>query len=475
MERKNEAKQTELSKADKDTKRKANSFRRDPLTQTNLKNFFKKSSEISNSNTDVSDDETGLVIDENDEESKAQSNFNSNDTTLKVKELEDEAINDDTQSTDDLTESVQLDEYKSRNSTSKTLVINITLKGIPSKDKDSHRKQETPDKNKDTSKEKKHNKDVKSSKEKTTSKRKIKALFGESDSDSEIQVSKKTKVTNNASHHKKQQDRQNNSKEGDDLNVKKRETPVKPSTLFGNVSDSESENELVIDDQCEEVAVNRSAEDTLILSDMKDEQASQDTINSFESKVDSETSVDNNSNRLFDPLQGEADDSNLNKARQLSLEADAVMQKLLMFKDVPPEPAVEILPDVESLIPVTTKSPPSPVSSKLKDNKDKLKNVAKHKLSLSKKVKEEKEKKGASSKKEEHKKPHNNESKHKSKRHSKKSEVTANKAEKVDLASLVVKLLMPYYKKKKISSRDLFKTTARHIVHQLLAIQVTGK
>ncbi|CAB3223491.1 unnamed protein product [Arctia plantaginis] len=38
---------------------------------------------------------------------------------------------------------------------------------------------------------------------------------------------------------------------------------------------------------------------------------------------------------------------------------------------------------------------------------------------------------------------------------------------------MVVKLLMPYYKKKKISSRDLFKTTARHIVHQLLAIQVT--
>ncbi|CAD0199833.1 unnamed protein product [Chrysodeixis includens] len=483
MERKNEAKQTELSKADKDTKRKANSFRRDPLTQTNLKNFFKKSSEVSNSNTDVSDDETGLVIDENDDESKTERNTNSNDTTLMLKELNDDSVNDDTQSTGDLTESVKFNEYKSGESRSKTLVINITLKGIPSKDKDSQKKLDTPDKTKkkDTSTErntKKHEKDVKSStKEKgqKPSKRKIKALFGESDSDSELQVSKKHKVSNSASDHRKEHTKTSSSRENDESNTKKQETPVKPSTLFGNVSDSESENELVIDDKCEEEPVNKSAEDTLILNDIKDEQISQDTINSIESKMDSETSVDNNSNSLFDPLQGETDDSNLNKARKLSLEADAVMQKLMMFKDVPSEPAaVDDAPEIESLLPVTSKPPPSPVNDKLKDSKDKLKIVAKHKLSLSKKVKEEKATKEGSTKKEEHKKPHSSDSKHKSKRSSKKAEGTAtNKAEKVDLASLVVKLLMPYYKKKKISSRDLFKTTARHIVHQLLAIQVT--
>lgn len=44
---------------------------------------------------------------------------------------------------------------------------------------------------------------------------------------------------------------------------------------------------------------------------------------------------------------------------------------------------------------------------------------------------------------------------------------------KAEMALLVVKLLMPFYKMKKISSRDLFKVTARHIVHKLMNIKVT--
>lgn len=46
---------------------------------------------------------------------------------------------------------------------------------------------------------------------------------------------------------------------------------------------------------------------------------------------------------------------------------------------------------------------------------------------------------------------------------------------KVDIAGFVVKQMTPYYKKGMIASRELFKATARHIVHHLLAVNKTGR
>lgn len=46
---------------------------------------------------------------------------------------------------------------------------------------------------------------------------------------------------------------------------------------------------------------------------------------------------------------------------------------------------------------------------------------------------------------------------------------------KVDIAEFVVKQMTPYYKKGMIASRELFKATARHIVHHLLSVNKTGK
>ncbi|GBP44639.1 ATP-dependent DNA helicase Q5 [Eumeta japonica] len=44
---------------------------------------------------------------------------------------------------------------------------------------------------------------------------------------------------------------------------------------------------------------------------------------------------------------------------------------------------------------------------------------------------------------------------------------------KDELAGRVVRLLMPYYKRRCITSRDLFKLTARQLVHRLLALRLT--
>lgn len=245
------------------------------------------------------------------------------------------------------------------------------------------------------------------------------------------------------------------------------------STSLFSQSDDESEKELVIDDGTDST-INKSAEETLILSDIKDHQINKKYIDSDEMKNDNDGSFEENKpNCSLDHV--ESDNANFSKARNLSLEADAVLQKLQMFKDLPSEPPPpQILPDVEQIEAlVTIKSSPA-----LSKHKEKDKNFPKHKLSLDKKVKDERKTKHGKNEKHKTDKQHRHhkESKHKSESDVNiKNEPSVKKAEKVDLAGLVVKLLMPYYKKKKISSRDLFKTTARQIVHQLLAIQVTGK
>lgn len=213
--------------------------------------------------------------------------------------------------------------------------------------------------------------------------------------------------------------------------------------------------------------VNENAEVTLLLSDIKPDEINKNKNDSNQFNQEFEMSFDENkSNSSLDVLSMEIDDISLNKARKLSLEADAVLQTLQMLKDLPPEPVPEAVkePDTGNNLAQVTTTSPSPSK-----HKDKYRNVSKHKLSVSKKVKEEKKSKDEKSEKRHHKDKHNCKGDL-----NKNKEITTKKAEKVDLAGLVVKLLMPYYKKKKISSRDLFKTTARHIVHQLLAIQVTG-
>lgn len=472
----------QLSKAERETKRKANSFRRDPLTQTKLKSFFKKSSEASSDNNphDSDDDGSGFVTDENNEDTKNSDDndfhVNSNDTTLKLKDIKD--TDDDTG--DDHATTVKSEENISKYTSgkdSKTFVINITLQGIPKhKDTSNVKNEQDIENNEKQNDETKIKQEIdrklhKGKKEKPPSKRKIKALFGESsDSDGETRSPKKLKTHRDKSDRKHKHSKKNSAKESNKQNHKKHDISTESTSLF-HQSDEESEKELVIDDGTD-LKISKSAEDTLIISDIQTDQVETNTINSDHMKNDNDTSLqDNKSSSSLDHMR--SDDANYNKARKLSLEADAVLQQLQMFKDLPPESAPpEIMPDIEQIEAlVTIKS--SPIPSKHKD-KDKHHHMTKNKLSLGKKIKDERKTKEGKSEKHKTDKTHRKESKHRSKNDAN-NEPTTKKTEKVDLAGLVVKLLMPYYKKKKISSRDLFKTTARHIVHQLLAIQVTGK
>lgn len=510
-----------LSKADKETKRKANSFKRDPLTQTKLGSFFKKASDASPASTPDESDNDALVIDDNkdDHQDKTrEENSNCNDTTLKIKEINDDDDNKNAP-----------DQDKDKSSNINTFVINITLKGIPPKEKEddiNKTEHETIKKSKEHRKDKHRSESDKKAHEKEKAekpaKRKIKALFGESsESESESPKSKKPKTSkSHKSEDRKSKSKKKHDKDKESSKHKKQVTsPINPVALFGNMSDSESEKELVIDDGGDEFTVNKSAEETLIITDIKSDKIDND--NNKSTDLNSETSLDmsmDSKSSSFD-RQVPAEDANLNKARKLSLEADEIMQKLKNFTAPITKPeAIDM--DVEITPPDFIPDSPSP--TKLRDKvQSHIQDIFRHrKLSLSKKNKEEsngnkkpkeensldnkkvkeesssskKPKEESASKKpnedsssskppvedrkaRESKKEHvsSKDSKHRSKDGVKREEVVKKKSEKVDLAGMVVKLLMPYYKKKKISSRDLFKTTARHIVHQLLAIQVTGK
>ncbi|CAH1646656.1 unnamed protein product [Spodoptera littoralis] len=427
-------KETQLSKSDKETKRKANSFKKDLMTQTKLKSFFVKSSKPSSNNSpNESDDEAkGLVIDEYGDRRNSEineSNINNNDTTLKLKEINDEVVHtDDNQTIGNQVEQVDVDKNSSDHE-SDTFVINITLKGIPKTNKENGKENEKNEQDITKKYEKVKNEpkvpikaNHKLNKGKSPSKRKIKALFGESsDSDSETKPSKKIKTRHGKSDHIKKQSTKNSVKESNNQVLRTNETSVQPTSLFGQ-SDDESEKELVIDDGTD-YNINKSAEETLILSNVKDD--NDETRSNHESAND-----ENKSNSSGGSLQVDSEDMNLNKARKLSLEADAIMQKLLEFKDLPPEPEhpennsnVEKDQLEEKLL--LSSAPP----------KSKGKYESKHKLSLSKKIKIDRKTKDRTREKHKNEKSHHKESKHKIKSDvTKDNQTTTKKAEKVDLA-----------------------------------------
>ncbi|XP_059046424.1 ATP-dependent DNA helicase Q5-like [Achroia grisella] len=508
---KNEARP--LSKADKETKRKANSFKRDPLQQTKLQNFFKKkSNEYPSSTTEESEEESSLVIDL-DTENKHDN------TTLKL---------DDTMNSDKNHNNTTLKLYDTsttKENEGKTFVINITLQGVPSINKN---------KEIDTEKMLKSPRNINS-----TAKRKIKALFGDS-SESDIETEEQNVLTINEhrhkvankhnnkisanSHHKRHKsDKHDNRKkvniqvEKETKNIKQKETSplyriktetetekksinimqkkpsskyeseqenikteketkdlmqkkTSPSSLFGDLSGSESDSQLVID------------EGILQTNDLIDD----NSINEPSLKIPEEK------------------DQKFEEAYKLSAEADKVLETLKQFSETPKmdqcnninsiiandnnlelknenyeKPQIAVCKNAENVCQNSKQlSKAESISESNIDVNNKVvtivspqlsreHKVSKHRsnLSLTKIVRER-----HSSKRNE---KCSNKIKPERKASKQKKGSSIKKAEKVDLAGLVVKLLMPYYKKKKISSRDLFKITARHIVHQLLAIQVT--
>lgn len=561
-----------LSKADKETKRKGNSFKKDPMTQTRLSNFFQKASsktprsspdESAEDNTyerDVNADDTTLKLEETESSDNQQRNIHE-DTTLKLDELE-QSNNDDKEVT--------------RDNITKTFVINITLKGVPSNSEgfdDSKNNNTKRENNK-----RPHNDNVSKvkgspspKKVKPTAKRKIKALFGDSSgSDSESKDDKRVKlepeflkrakeqqcnsksskierdnkskiekhkskstkpdhcesnlnniaseqgkrVKNEASETKSPRKELKRANEGyrdskkyerdheiksksteskhsrpkkkDDKKSHKR-TPEKHKTenaskskdvtsIFGDLCGSDSEKELIIDEGLESLTNNEEETQDNQPTNTKDTEifetgsySGTDPINTLEDNLPQQI----NNSEEFNSSVRELDDNKLDKAHKLSIEADKVLQELKQFSEMPPEPDIVQEKKLEQKVKPLEVSHVSRSTSKHKSQESK-----RHKISLSSKtkdkhsVKERKDKRPnkIEDRKEKHLKfdEHVNEKKQD-------KEDPSKKSEKVDVASLVVKLLMPYYKKKKISSRDLFKITARHIVHQLLAIQVTGK
>ncbi|CAB3223493.1 unnamed protein product [Arctia plantaginis] len=375
-----------LSKSDKHTKRKANSFKRDPLTQTKLGSFFKKASEASSAySSEESDNDDNLVIDENIKDIKNEScNSHSNDTTLKIKEINDE---EEVKSTD-----LDIDAP----SDFKTFVINITLKGVPPKDLEA----KTEDNIKNKPDETRKDKNIKETGSKTygkdkkpPSKRKLKALFGESsESESECPKSKKHKTSKT---HKNEDKRNKISKSHDKESTKpiKRDSDPHPTSLFGNLSDSDCERELVIDDGGSN-NLSKSADETLILSDIKNNEVSQDcdiskkTIPEHQPETSLEASLESQLSSL-ERTQLPVEIENLSKARKLSLEADEIMQKLKNFSSAPLKSESFDIVDVEITPPDFIPESPSPTRLRTKVQVH-IDDISKHKkLTLNKQTKEE--------------------------------------------------------------------------------------
>ncbi|KAM3964263.1 recQ5 helicase [Aphomia sociella] len=418
---KNEARP--LSKADKETKRKANSFKRDPLQQTKLQHFFKKKTDDQMSSTpDESEEERDLVIDTD----------NHDNTTLKL----DESINSKNNHNDSTLKINDNETSTIIENKGKTFVINITLQGVPN----SANKNKDDDKTKKTKSPKKIN---------STAKRKIQALFGDS-SDSDTERGKKSKS---------------------DIEIKDSKQKEK-ATLFGEMSDSESEKQLVIDEgtlQNDELTEPQKTNDPSPIIEVKDKTLDKayklsveadrvlETLKKF-SEIPITDQCNNITSICTDTLEKDTKikDEKLNET--LGSNSGEVLQKLKHASEAPKQVS-ENNNDHKPNTTITT------VSSQLpREHKDSNRRSS---LSLNKDKSVRKQEKSVSFK------ANIDENKKHKKDTSKKNPKKEKKAEKVDLAELVVKLLMPYYKKKKINSRDLFKITARHIVHQLLAIQVT--
>ncbi|XP_069356520.1 uncharacterized protein [Maniola hyperantus] len=272
----------------------------------------------------------------------------------------------------------------------------------------------------------------------------------------------------------------------------------------------QSDSKLTIGNTCSDLQTNNDeGDDTLILS-----KTPNTTVDEVQCNDNKETFLEDcDKKKINDPFESSSNDSKLNglehtakpldKAYQLSLEADKVLQVLKQFSEIKSESVVENINigekinDPEDSI-VTLKSPTkhgtkdsekddlsfsTKSSDKHKFNKDKTKEHLNNKdkikveIELPKKKETRKDKSELSGNKEKRKeRTQSSKDKRKDEKDSTKKDrenCKEKKTEKLDVAGLVVKLLMPYYKKKKINSRELFKITARHIVHQLLAIQVT--
>lgn len=443
-----------------------------------------------NSNSDSND----LVIDDN-KNSINTENYN----------------NDHTQNSDEETNSTTSGMLKAGN---KTLIINITLQGVkdnspsPRASPEVDRQKLTP-----SLTDEGH---LSPKVLKPTVKRKMKALFGDSsESDSEATNKKAKPETSPKKSHSHERDKKSHSHEKDEKShahdrdkthkhKKDRDKshsssrekekissskshskspgssqhlgkPKRSDDLFGNLSGEESESELVIDEVDDYSNNNKQ-------KSKKDRKETRNKDSKVESKEESKTPV---------PLLNEAEFKDIDKAYKLAEEADRVLKALKQFSEQPPDPPP---------VPVVTEKPSDEPKPELANQKRKLSlttnfdtiksdnelntevikpaSVTKRKseddpqkpketvTSLAIKLKEryaEKREKDKLKLKSEKKDQHKHSSKEK-----------PQKTEKVDVASLVVKLLMPYYKKERISSRELFKITARHIVHQLLAIQITG-
>lgn len=485
-----------LSKADKETKRKAHSFKRDPMTQTKLQSFFKKASNESESPTlseFESDDDGNLIIDE-------ESTGRYDDTTLKLEETDSM----DTHNNTTLKINQSMEEQENKNNNSKTFVINITLKGIPSND--NKNKKDVSDIREKDDNEKINVKDTESPhKSQPVAKRKIKALFGDSsETDEELEKPKKKKHKDDKKEKKCKVEEKRSAKEHRKRNKhsSSKEKEFDKKDLFNNESGGESEKELVIDIESQKIG--NESKDKLVSADKKSGDQKydhrgknpQNQSHSNDNKHDkSDSSIESYNSSI---LEMDMDDAELDKAHKLSKEADKVLLSLKQFAEQVHEPVV-----VESTKTEKKASPPSQPqetsqsSAKPRDKSKFKESTSKNKSSLSlnkpKDTYEHDKQKKTELKVEKSKKQSTTTKKieikvDKSKKEEmiakkieikgekpKKEEMIAKKTEKVDVAGLVVKLLMPYYKNKKISSRDLFKITARHIVHQLLAIQVTGK
>lgn len=344
----------ELSKAEKESKRKGNSFKRDPLSQTKLQTYFTKASDavadnINNTKT-FRINITLKAIDSDNEES--------NEKTTP------ESVAESTTSETTRPKKRKMHDLFGESSDSENEVKRIKS---PTKE-DRHKKNKSPKKKKSKHKksDKKELKSPECKKDKSTPRQKE----TEEKSDPKLDLIKQIELLK-----QKYNENKNNIEEETDPQ------PESSSKVFGEMSDSESEKQLVIDDVFEE-------------------EASNDPI---DTKIDTEI-IENN-----------FDDKDRIKADKLTAAADKVLDYLKTFNS---SIEIPVVPEVKT----------DPVEKSVKEEK-------------CKKVKPRKEK--------------------------------VQKAEKVDVAGLVVKLLMPFYKKRRINSRELFKVTARHIVHQLLAIQMT--
>lgn len=436
------------------------------MTQTKLQSFFKKPSNENESPTMSefeSDDDGNLVIDE-------EPGSKYDDTTLKLEENDNLDMHNNTT----LKINETLEEEQNKHNSSKTFVINITLKGIPSKDK----QEKAPDKHHRNYKEKSSAKSPQ--KAKPVAKRKIKALFGDSsESDEECAIPKKKKKDEKKENKSKVEEKRSSKehkKRHKSTSSKEKDTNQKEN-LFGNISDDESEKQLVVDIESQKNH-SKSKDDIVEKSTVQLKEKSSDHVeskkedrrldpvdNSDTGHIISEkpdSSIESCNSALL-----EMDDDELDKAHKLSKEADKVLMSLKQFAEQVHEPIVVEKSNKEKDVNPSSqpqKSSQSPTKHKLSKSKE---STSIHKSSLSLNRSKDKHKHA--------KEKGKSEDKVKIEKPKKKEEIAVKKTEKVDVAGLVVRLLMPYYKNKKISSRDLFKITARHIVHQLLAIQVTGK